>query len=85
MQRAKTAPSGGLALFAQAREQAQRALALVDSGPADDTLGPQVRQLIAGLDSEEKDRRFHQKGGSQEEAEPDPFESTATTSWDDIG
>ena len=29
--------------------------------------------------------RFHQKGGSQEEAEPDPFESTATTSWDDIG
>jgi hypothetical protein len=29
--------------------------------------------------------RFHQKGGGQEEAEPDPFESTATTSWDDIG
>lgn len=29
--------------------------------------------------------RFHQKAGSQEEAEPDPFESTATTNWDDIG
>ena len=29
--------------------------------------------------------RFHQKGGGHEEAEPDPFESTATTNWDDIG
>jgi hypothetical protein len=29
--------------------------------------------------------RYHQKAGGQEEAEPDPFESTATTSWDDIG
>ena len=29
--------------------------------------------------------RFHQKSGGPEEAEPDPFESTATTSWDDIG
>ena len=29
--------------------------------------------------------RFHQKGGSQEEAEPDPFESTSTSSWDEIG
>ncbi|HXM53979.1 MAG TPA: hypothetical protein VOB72_01220 [Candidatus Dormibacteraeota bacterium] len=30
--------------------------------------------------------RFHQKGGSQEEAEPDPFESTGSSnSWDDIG
>ena len=30
--------------------------------------------------------RFHQKGGgSQEEAEPDPFESTSNNSWDDIG
>ncbi|HSR24933.1 MAG TPA: hypothetical protein VLW53_15370 [Candidatus Eisenbacteria bacterium] len=29
--------------------------------------------------------RFHQKGGSQEEAEPDPFESTSTSTWDEIG
>jgi hypothetical protein len=30
--------------------------------------------------------RYHQgKAGGTEEAEPDPFESTATTSWDDIG
>ena len=29
--------------------------------------------------------RFHQKGGSQEEAEPDPFESTTTSTWDEIG
>jgi hypothetical protein len=28
--------------------------------------------------------RFHQKGGSPEEAEPDPFESTTTNSWDEI-
>ena len=30
--------------------------------------------------------RFHQsKAGSPEEAEPDPFESTTTSTWDDIG
>lgn len=29
--------------------------------------------------------RFHQKGGSQEEAEPDPFESASNSSWDEIG
>ena len=30
--------------------------------------------------------RFHQgKSGGTEEAEPDPFESTANTSWDEIG
>src|SRR2546428_4981945 len=28
--------------------------------------------------------RFHQKVGSQEEAEPDPFEGNATTSWEEI-
>ena len=28
--------------------------------------------------------RFHQKGGSQEEAEPDPFESSSNNSWDEI-
>ena len=29
--------------------------------------------------------RFHQKVSSQEEAEPDPFESNTSNSWDDIG
>ncbi len=29
--------------------------------------------------------RFHQKAGGADEAEPDPFESTAATTWDDIG
>jgi hypothetical protein len=29
--------------------------------------------------------RFHQKVGNQEEAEPDPFESNNTTSWEEIG
>jgi hypothetical protein len=28
--------------------------------------------------------RFHQKAPGQEETEPDPFESTATNSWDEI-
>ena len=28
--------------------------------------------------------RFHQKVGNQEEAEPDPFEGNATTSWEEI-
>jgi serine/threonine-protein kinase len=49
---------GSLALFAQAREQATRAQALVESGPADDTLKSQVRQLQAELDEEEKDRQL---------------------------
>jgi serine/threonine-protein kinase len=55
-EKAKAATTGGPALFAQAREQAQRALALVENGPADDALKQQVRQLQAGLDEEEKDR-----------------------------
>ena len=42
--------------MAQAREQAQRALALVGSGPADSTLASQVQQLQSELDEEEKDR-----------------------------
>jgi hypothetical protein len=29
--------------------------------------------------------RFHQKAPGQEEAEPDPFESSTGNTWDDIG
>ena len=29
--------------------------------------------------------RFHQKAPGTEEAEPDPFESTGGSNWDDIG
>jgi tetratricopeptide (TPR) repeat protein len=57
-EQARTASAGSAALFAQAREQAQRAVALVESGPADDTLKDRVRQLQAELDEEEKDRRL---------------------------
>jgi serine/threonine-protein kinase len=57
-ERAKGATAGGEALFAQAREQAQRALALVESGPADPALEEQVRQLRRELDAEEQDRRL---------------------------
>src|SRR5262249_26584069 len=49
-EKAKSAATGGAALFAQAREQVQRALALVENGPADDTLKTQVRQLQTELD-----------------------------------
>jgi serine/threonine-protein kinase len=54
----KAAPVGSAALFAQAREQVQRALALVESGPADDTLKAQVTRLHAELDEEDKDRKL---------------------------
>ncbi len=57
-EQARTASAGGAALFAQAREQAQRALALVESGPADDTLKNLVLQMQTELDEEEKDRRL---------------------------
>jgi serine/threonine protein kinase len=57
-EQAKAAPVGGAALFAQAREQAQRALALAENGPADETLKEQVRQLQAELDEEKKDRKL---------------------------
>jgi serine/threonine-protein kinase len=57
-EKAKTAITGGAALFAQAREQAQRALALVENGPAEAALAEQVRQLQAELDEEEKDRQL---------------------------
>jgi serine/threonine-protein kinase len=55
-EKARTATTGGAALFAQAREQSQRALALVENGPADATLVAQVKRLQAELDEEEKDR-----------------------------
>jgi tetratricopeptide (TPR) repeat protein len=55
-EKAKAATTGGTALFAQAREQAQRALALVENGPADETLVAEVKQLQAELNEEEKDR-----------------------------
>jgi serine/threonine-protein kinase len=55
-EQAKAASTGGAALFAQAREQVARALALVDSGSADEALRQQVRQLQGELDEEEKDR-----------------------------
>jgi serine/threonine-protein kinase len=55
-EKAKEATTGGTTLFAQAREQVQRALALVQRGPADAVLLARVRQLQAELDEEEKDR-----------------------------
>src|SRR5262249_36777939 len=55
-ERAKAATVGSAALFARAREQMQRALALVDDGLADAALTAQVSQLQAELDAEEKDR-----------------------------
>jgi serine/threonine-protein kinase len=55
---ARTAPVGSVLLFGQAREQLQRASALVESGLADDSLKAHVRQLQAELDDEEKDRKL---------------------------
>jgi hypothetical protein len=55
-ERAKVATVGSAALFARAREQMQRALALVDDGLVDAALTAQVSQLQAELDAEEKDR-----------------------------
>jgi serine/threonine-protein kinase len=55
---AKTAGASSAAQFAQAREQAQRAWALVESGPADDTLKTLVRQVLRELDEEENDRKL---------------------------
>jgi serine/threonine-protein kinase len=57
-EQAKGTTTGGAALLAQAREQASRALALVENGPAEDTLKTQVQGLKAELDAEEKDRTF---------------------------
>jgi tetratricopeptide (TPR) repeat protein/serine/threonine protein kinase len=44
--------------WAQAREQAQRALALVENGLADEALVAQVRQVQEELDEEKKNLRF---------------------------
>ncbi len=57
-EQAKAAPVGSAALFAQAREQAQRALALVENGPADEMLKTQVTRLQTELDEEDKDRKL---------------------------
>jgi serine/threonine-protein kinase len=57
-EKATAATADSKALFAQAREQAQRALTLVQSGPADEALQAQVRRVKGELDEEEKDRQF---------------------------
>jgi tetratricopeptide (TPR) repeat protein len=44
--------------WAQAREQAQRAQALVESGPTEEALAAQVRQVQEELEDEERDLRF---------------------------
>ncbi len=56
--RSKAASPGGAALLAQSREQAQRALALVENTSVDTILATQVRQLQTELDKEENDRRL---------------------------
>jgi serine/threonine-protein kinase len=55
---ARTQAADSAALYAQAREQARRALTLVQSGPADAALTARVRRLQRELDEEERDRRF---------------------------
>jgi serine/threonine-protein kinase len=55
-ERSKAETVGSAALFAQAREQAQRSLALVEAGPAAAALADQVKQLQTELDDESKDR-----------------------------
>jgi tetratricopeptide (TPR) repeat protein len=57
-EKARVATVGSTAFFARAREQAQRALALAENGPAEETLKEQVRNLQAELDEERKDRRL---------------------------
>jgi serine/threonine-protein kinase len=56
--RVRAAQPGGAASIAQAREQAQRALALAETGLTDPVLWQQVRQLQGELDEQEKDRQF---------------------------
>jgi serine/threonine-protein kinase len=56
-EKARTAADGA-AWFAQARERVQRALALVQAGPADEVLTAEVRRVQGELDEEEKDRQF---------------------------
>jgi serine/threonine-protein kinase len=57
-EQAKAATLGGADPFAQAREQTQRALALAETGRADEALNDQVRKLQAELDQEAKDRQL---------------------------
>jgi tetratricopeptide (TPR) repeat protein len=54
--KSNAANAGSAELFAQTREQVQRALALVEDRPDDDPLKTQVRQLQAELDEAGKDR-----------------------------
>jgi serine/threonine-protein kinase len=53
---ASSAATGSAAHFAQARERAQRALALIENGPTDALLAARVRRMLSDLDQEEKDR-----------------------------
>src|SRR5262249_23694870 len=57
-EQARAMPANSAALLAQVREQAQRAQALVQAGPADEVLKLKVRRAQEELDEEQKDRRM---------------------------
>jgi tetratricopeptide (TPR) repeat protein/serine/threonine protein kinase len=78
-EQAKSAKVGRAALFAQAREQAQRATALVEGGPADEALAARVRQLMAEFDDEEKDRKLVAALEGAKLAQADPSVNTHFT------
>jgi serine/threonine-protein kinase len=75
---ASSASTGGATLFAQARGHAQRALALIESSPADALLAAQVRRIQAALDQEEKDRTLL---AALDEARLKQAESNAGEDW----
>jgi serine/threonine-protein kinase len=56
--KARDATADSAALFAEAYGQVQGARTLIESGPADEALGDQVRRAEADLEEEDRDRRF---------------------------
>src|SRR5262249_27123462 len=81
-ERAKTTPVGSAALFGQAREQAQRALALVENGPAEPALKEQVWRLQAELDEEEKDRTLVAALDEARLAQAEMYVSKSRFAWE---
>jgi serine/threonine-protein kinase len=57
-EKARAGLGDSAALLAQAREQAQRALTLVQTGPPDEGLQREVRRVRGELDEEDRDRQF---------------------------
>jgi hypothetical protein len=86
---ARTGKLGGLMATSKRSATVEEVLAAVEAA-RDKVMADEIKSLTKlgipkAMAYQMIASRFHQKAPGQEEAEPDPFESSTGNTWDDIG